>query len=364
MAKSPRSFGTPSWTLRIGNSRNIADWDGDIYGPAMPLVLSRYIMVLRTLGRTSLQVSPVGMGCWPITGITSIDVNEEDSLATIRAAFDAGINFFDTAYCYGFNGESERMIARVLRPDRDTIVLATKGGIHWIEGKQTRCGRPETLQRQCDESLRRLQTDRIDLYYLHAPDPEVPIEESAGAIGELIRQGKVLSAGLSNASTELLARFDAVCPLTAYQPHYNMLQREIEHSQLPWCVQHGVAVIVYWPLMKGLLAGHLPREHIFDTKDGRRKYPMFSGDEWQKNQDFLDELRTMSAELGRPISQIVLNWTIQRSGITVALCGAKRSHQIRENAESMNWSLTPEQITRINVAIAARGSVVSKAAVS
>lgn len=321
-------------------------------------------MTLRTLGRTALQVTPLGMGCWPIAGITSIDVHEDDSLATVREAFDAGINFFDTAYCYGFDGESEQMIARVLRHDRDKIVLATKGGIHWVDGKQARCGRPETLQRECDESLRRLQTDRIELYYLHAPDPAVPIEESAGAIGELIRQGKVLGAGLSNASTEQLARFHADCPLTAYQPHFNMLQREIEDSQLPWCIEHDVAAVVYWPLMKGLLAGHLPREHVFDPKDGRRKYPMFSGDEWQKNQDFLDVLRAISADLGRPVSQIVLNWTIQRAGITVALCGAKRPHQIRENADAMSWSLTADQVARIDAAIAARGPIVSKAAVT
>lgn len=321
-------------------------------------------MTLRTLGRTSLSITPLGMGCWPITGITSIDVNEADSLATIRAAFDAGIHFFDTAYCYGFDGESEQMIARTLRHDREKIVLATKGGIHWVAGKQARCGRPETLRRECDESLRRLQTGRIDLYYLHAPDPNVPIEESAGAIGELIQQGKVLSAGLSNANVELLDRFHRACPLTAYQPHYNMLQREIEEAQLPWCVEHDVAVIVYWPLMKGLLAGHLRREHVFNTKDGRHKYPMFSGDEWQKNQDFLDVLRAMSVEIKRPVSQIVLNWTIQRPGITAALCGAKRPHQIRENAESLNWSLTADEITRITTAIAARGPIVSKAAVS
>lgn len=319
--------------------------------------------MLRRLGRTNLQISPLGMGCWPITGITSIDVNEADSLATIRTAFDAGINFFDTAYCYGFEGQSERMIARVLASDRDKIVLATKGGIHWESGKQARCGRPETLVRECDESLRRLQTDRIELYYLHAPDPNVPITESAGAIGELIQQGKVLSAGLSNANVEQLAAFHQACPLAAYQPHFNMLQREIEDSQLPWCVEHGVSAIVYWPLMKGLLAGHLPRDYVFDPKDGRRKYPMFSGEEWEKNQDFLVELRKLSVELQKPVSQIVLNWTIQRPGITAALCGAKRPHQIQENAESMQWSLTPDQITRINFAIAARGQIVSKAAV-
>ncbi len=319
--------------------------------------------MLRTLGNSNLRITPLGMGCWPITGISSIDVNEADSLATLRAAFDAGINFFDTAYCYGFQGQSEKMIARELGPHRNEIIIASKGGFHWIDGKQARCGRPETLFLECDESLQRLKTDRIDLYYLHVPDPNVPIAESAGAIARLIEQGKVLSAGLSNASVEQLEEFHQACPLTAYQPHFNMLQREIEDSQSPWCVANGVSVVVYWPLMKGLLAGHLPREHVFDPKDGRQKYPMFNEDEWQKNQDFLDVLRAMSVELGRPVSQIVLNWTIQRAGITAALCGAKRPHQIRENAETLSWSLTDEQIAGINAAISARGSVVSRAAV-
>lgn len=320
--------------------------------------------MLRRLGSSSLQVTPLGMGCWPISGITSIDVNEPDSLATICAAFDAGINFFDTAYCYGFDGESEQMIARVLQADREKIVLATKCGIHWVDGKQVRDGRAATIVRQCDESLRRLRTDRIDLYYLHAPDPDVPIEESAAAIGELVRQGKVLTAGLSNATVEQLDRFHRVCRLTAFQPHFNMLQREIEASQLPWCVEHDVSAVVYWPLMKGLLAGKLARDHVFDAKDGRRKYPMFSGDEWSKNQDFLDVLRGIAREIGKPVSQVVLNWTVQRPGITVALCGAKRSHQIIENAEAMAWSLSEEQIVRINAAIAARGTIISKSAVS
>ncbi len=319
--------------------------------------------MLRTLGNTNLRITALGMGCWPITGISSIDVNEAGSLATLRAAFEAGLNFFDTAYNYGFEGQSEKMIARELGSHRKEIVLASKGGFHWIDGKQARCGRPETLLRECDESLQRLKTDRIDLYYLHVPDPRVPIAESAGAISRLIEQGKVLSAGLSNANVEQLVEFHRACPLTAYQPHFNMLQREIEDSQVPWCVANGVSVVVYWPLMKGLLAGHLPREHIFDPKDGRHKYPMFNGDEWQRNQDFLDVLRAMSAEVGRPVSQIVLNWTIQRAGITAALCGAKRPHQIRENAETLSWSLTAEQIAGINAAITARGAAVSRAAV-
>lgn len=320
---------------------------------------------LREIGRTGLFVTPLALGCWPIAGITSIDVSEESSLATIAAALDAGLNFFDTAYCYGYDGESERMVGRVLKPHRDHVVIATKGGIHWgPDRKQMRDGRPATILREADDSLRRLGVDCIDLHYLHAPDPNVPLAETAGAFRQLLSAGKIRCVGASNCTTEQLAEFHAVCPLSAFQPHYNMLQREIESSQLPWCVAHGVSVIVYWPLMKGLLAGQLQRNHQFDPRDGRRKYPMFHGEEWRKNQDFLDELRPIAAETGTTVAQVVLNWTIQRPGITVALCGAKRPEQIRDNAAALAWRLTPEQLARIDRAIAARGAIVSRAAVS
>jgi aryl-alcohol dehydrogenase-like predicted oxidoreductase len=318
---------------------------------------------LRRIGLTDLFVTPIAMGCWPITGITSIDVNDADSLATIAAAYDSGINFFDTAYCYGFGGESEQMVGRVLGPHRERIVIATKCGIHWVDGKQVRNGSAARLHRECEESLRRLGTDRVDLLYLHAPDPNVPVAESAAALRELLEAGKTRSVGLSNATTEQLAEFAAVCPLAAYQPHFNMLQREIEDSQLPWCIEHNVSVFVYWPLMKGLLAGHLPRDYVFDAKDGRRKYPMFYGEEWRKNQDFLDRLRPIAAEAGRTVSQLVLNWTIHQLGITAALCGAKRPQQIIENAGGMGWELTHDQLASINAALAARGPAVSRGAV-
>lgn len=318
---------------------------------------------LRRIGTTDIFVTPIAMGCWPITGITSIDVNEADSLATIAAAFDSGINFFDTAYCYGFEGESEWMVGRVLGPHRGKIVIATKCGIHWVDGKQVRDGSRDRLHRECEESLRRLGTDRVDLLYLHAPDPKVPLAESAAALRDLMQAGKTRSVGLSNATAEQLAEFAAVCPLAAFQPHFNMLQREIEQKELPWCVEHGVSVIVYWPLMKGLLAGHLRRDHVFDPKDGRRKYPMFHGDEWAKNHDFLDRLRPIAAESGRTLAQLVLNWTIHQPGITAALCGAKRPGQIIDNAGGMGWQLTPDQLARINAALAARGPAASRGAV-
>lgn len=318
---------------------------------------------LRQLGQTGIRITPVAMGCWPISGITSVDVTEADSLATLAAAFDAGINFFDTAYCYGYEGESERLIARALGSRRDEIVIATKGGIHYEDRKQCRDGSPQTLKRQCDESLRRLGTDRVDLLYLHAVDPQVPLAESAGALAELLAAGKTRSVGLSNASVEQLAEFAAVCPLSAYQPHYNMLQREIETSQLPWCREQGVSVIVYWPLMKGLLAGKLARDHVFDPRDGRAKYPMFQGEEWQKNQDFLDKLRPIAAEVGKSIAELVINWTIKQPGITSALCGAKRPEQIRANAGGMAWRLSERQMARIAQALLERGRPVSRGAI-
>lgn len=318
---------------------------------------------LREIGHTGIFVTPLAMGCWPIAGITSIDVDAAHSLATLQMAVDSGLNFFDTAYCYGYDGESERLIAQALGHRRDELVIATKGGIHYENRVQVKDARPATLMRECEESLRRLRTDRIDLYYLHAPDPKTDLADSAAAMKALLDAGKIRSVGVSNFSLDQLVEFHAICPISAFQPHYNMLQREIEAAQLPWCISHNVAAIVYWPLMKGLLAGKLAREHQFDPKDGRKKYPMFSGTEWQKNQDFLDRLRQIAAECQTTVAQLVLNWTIQRPGITVALCGAKRPEQIQDNAAAMQWRLSTSQIKQIDDAIAQRGEIISRAAV-
>jgi aryl-alcohol dehydrogenase-like predicted oxidoreductase len=320
---------------------------------------------LREIGKTGIQVTPVAMGCWPIAGITSIDVTEENSLATLQAAADAGINFFDTAYAYGYEGESERMIAQALGHRRDELVIASKCGIHWgADRKQARDGRPETIRRQCEESLRRLRTDRIDLYYLHAPDPNTSVSESAGALKELLDAGKIRAVGVSNFERiDQYEKFHAICPISADQPHYNMLQREIEAERLPWCQAHDVSVIVYWPLMKGFLAGKLQRDHVWDPKDGRQKYPIFQGREWEKTHDFLDVIRPIAESAGRPLSQLAVAWVLQRPGITGALCGAKRPEQIRETAAAMDWALSDEELRQIDAAIAARGEIASRAAV-
>jgi aryl-alcohol dehydrogenase-like predicted oxidoreductase len=296
--------------------------------------------------------------------MTSVDVNDADSLATIEVCAELGINFLDTAYAYGPLGESERLIARALGSRRDEFVIATKCGIHWDERvERVIDGRPATIRRECDESLRRLATDRVELLYLHAPDPNVPLEESAGVLAELRQAGKTRSVGVSNFTVDQLNAFHAVCPITAVQPPYNMLQRQIERDLLPWCEQHNVAVIVYWPLMKGLLAGRLPRDYQFQPGDGRAKYPMFHGDEWRKNQDFVDDLRTVAAECGKTVAQVVINWTIHQPGITAALCGAKRPAQIVETAGAMGWRLTADQLETIEAALVRRGEAATKSAV-
>lgn len=323
------------------------------------------MLQLRQIGTTDIFVTPVAMGCWPITGITSVDVTVDQSLATLQAAFDGGIRFFDTAYVYGYDGESEKMIAQVLGPHRDEIVIATKCGLEWDENKkQKRDASPAAIRQQCEESLQRLQADVIDLYYLHAPDPDVPLAESAGAIKELLDEGKIRAAGVSNfKSIAQYEEFHKVCPISADQPHYNMLQREIEDEQLPWCQANNVSVMVYWPLMKGFLAGKLKRDHVWDPKDGRQKYPIFQGDQWDKTHDFVDKLRAIADELEITLPQLVIAWTIQRPGINAALCGAKRPEQITETLAAMDIELRQDILDRIWQAIEERGEVNSRAAV-
>lgn len=316
------------------------------------------------IGATGIRVTTVAMGCWPITGMTSIDVHPAESRATLRAALEAGINFFDSAYCYGRDGESERMLGELPLSDRHAVVVATKGGIHWsTNGERQFDARPDTLRRELHASLRRLGRDSIDLYYLHAPDPATPLEDSAATLAEFRRAGKVRAIGVSNLSLPQLHTFHAHCPVDAIQPPYNMLQRSIEADLLPWCGERSISVFVYWPLMKGLLAGKLPREHVFAPEDGRAKYPMFSGEEWQKNQDFLDELRAISAESAHTVAQLVIRWTLDQPHISGALCGAKRPYQIRETAESMRIRLSEQQSSRIAEALARRGVPVTRPAV-
>lgn len=322
------------------------------------------IVARRALGTTAIDVSAVALGCWPIAGITSLDVNDADSVATIRACFELGINFLDTAFCYGRDGESERLIAQAIGTHRDEFVIASKGGIHWDSaGNRQFDARPQKLKRECEQSLCRLGTDRIDLYYLHAPDPKTPIEESAQAFRQLLSGGLIRAVGVSNVDLQQLQAFQTVCPVHAFQPPFNMLMRDIELDILPWCRENRIAVVVYWPLMKGLLAGKLPRDHRFSPQDGRAKYPMFQSPEWEKNHDFLARIAAVARGLDRSVADVVINWTIHQPGITAALCGAKRPQQIQESAAALQWKLSARDRARIEDAIRLRGQPVVRPAV-
>ena len=317
-------------------------------------------MEYRQLGGSGIEISAVTLGCWPLAGMTSPGATDEFGIATIEACFELGINHLDTAYMYGAKGESERLIARALNAGkkdsrREEMVIATKGGLHWEGGERLPDGRPETLRRECEESLRRLATDRVELYYLHAPDPKVPIAESAGELKRILDEGKARTIGVSNVDFPQLESFSAECPLSAYQPPYNMLQREIEADTLPWCREHNVAVLVYWPLLKGLLAGRMTRDTVFTEGDSRLQYRMFHGEEWQKNHDLVDDLRAIAQSAGHTVAELVINWTINQPGITSALCGAKRPEQIRETAGAADWKLSPDQLAQIDAALKRRG---------
>ena len=318
----------------------------------------------RSLGNSPVAVGPLGLGCWPLAGMTRDGITAAAAVATVAAAIDIGITHLDTAYCYGEQGESERAIHGGLRGRRDRVILAGKCGIHWESGRKQRVdGRPTRLRREVEESLVRLGTDRLDLLYLHAPDPTIPIEESAGALRGLLEAGKARAIGGSNMTVAQLERFSAECPLAACQMPYNMLQRGIEDAVLPWCRRNQVAMVVYWPLMKGLLAGCMHRGRVFSASDSRHKYPMFNGVEFERNLDFVDDLRPIAARLQCDLPDLVLAWTAEQDGITSVLFGATSPDQVLANAQALACNLDDEARAAITSAIADRGPVAGRRAV-
>lgn len=303
---------------------------------------------MRTLGKTEIRIAPVGLGCWPIAGMTSLDVNDQDSVRTVQTAIDMGINMLDTAYGYGANGESDALIRKAIAGQRDKVVIASKAGMHWKpDGNRCFDASPSRVIQECEESLLRLGVDEIDLFYLHAVDPNVSVQDSASAFAQLLEKGKIRSVGVSNVTVEQLNSFSDVCEVAAVQPPYNMLQREIEKDLIPWCRQRQISVINYWPLMKGLLAGKIRRGHAFAPEDKRQTYDVFQGAQYERAQQLLDCLDDVAKEVDKTLAQVVVNWTIHQPGITATLCGAKRDWQIAETAGAMGWRLEDGQIKKI-----------------
>ena len=305
-----------------------------------------------------LTLPGLALGCWPLAGMTRPGVTRQAAIETVAAAIDHGITHLDTAYCYGENGESEKAIAQAAQGRRNEVTIASKCGIHWQAGKkQTVDGRPETIIREAKESLLRLQADTIDLLYLHTPDPKIPIKESAGALRRLLDEGVVRAVGLSNGNVEECKLFAETCPLTACQRHFNMLQQEIRPALLPYCKSEQIAMVTYWPLIKGLLTGRMERNQVFQKTDSRHKYLMFRGEEFQKNLDFVDTIRSLATQQNMDLVSLVLAWTMAQEGITTVLFGATSAKQVAANAKALNCRLDGSIIQAINDAIQQRGLV-------
>ncbi len=316
----------------------------------------------RPLGRSGLTIAPYGLGCWPLAGMTRDGITKEAAIATVGAALDAGISHLDTAYCYGADGESERAIGEaLLGRSRSQVFLAGKCGIHWEPGRlQCVDGSPARIRMEVEESLRRLGTDHLELLYLHAPDPRVPLEDSMSELERLRDEGIARSIGVSNVSADQLRIAASACQLSACQMPFNMLQREIDRDIVPWCLENGVAVVAYWPLMKGLLAGRMSRETTFPASDSRHKYPMFNGEEFQRNLDFVEVIRGEAARLECPIPDVVLAWTAEQPGITSVLFGATSPEQVATNAAALRCQLDEQARQAIARGIVARGPVAGR----
>ena len=316
-------------------------------------------MELRPLGNTDIRVSPVALGCWPIAGMTSPGVTDESSIATIRACFDLGVNHLDTAYMYGLAGESERLIARALGQParRDGDRHQGRAALGRRRANRSATPGPATLRRECEESLRRLGTDRVELYYLHAPDPNVPVAESAGELKRLMDEGKTRAVGASNVTLAQLEEFAAECPLGG-------VSAALQHAPARDRGRHAALV----PRARRLGAGLLAAD---EGPSGRQAAPRRRPARGRQPAKVSHVPRRRVAEEPRPGRQAPrdcrrgratrwrnwsINWTIHQPGITAALCGAKRPEQIRDNAGAAGWELTPEQLAAIDRALAERGT--------
>ncbi len=296
-----------------------------------------------------LSVSPIALGCWPIAGVTTLGTDHQSSLDTVRQALDSGINFFDTAYSYGYDGEADLVLREALA-GRDDIVVASKVGMYFGSDRQrVTDGRPETLKLHAKEVLTRLGRDSVEILYLHLPDSNVPVADSAGAIAELIQEGVARHAGICNVNADELDAFTEVCPVIISQQPFNLLQQAAHSPAMQAAHDRAIPTAAYWVLMKGLLAGKLARDHVFDPQDRRLQYEIFQGDAWQRAQDVLDELRIIARDVSCSVSQLVIAWTLAHPLVTMCICGAKRPEQIRESAGAMRLSLTDNLIDRIGM---------------
>lgn len=294
--------------------------------------------------REKLMLSPLGLGTWAMSNVSACwgKVDDTESIRTIGAAIDGGVTFFDTAPIYGL-GHAERILGQAVSHRRDEVTLATKCGlVPRDDGRSPprRCLRRESVIAECEASLSRLKTDRIDLLQCHWPDPETPMGETVESLKLLREQGKIRCFGVSNFSCDQVLAAREFGPVISLQSPYSLIDRSAEATLIPFCKQHDIALIAYSPLYKGLLAGHL---RAGDRLCGvRRKDGQFSGRRFEQNLNRVARLKKIASNYGRTTAQLALRWVMQRDGVSCALMGAKTCRQLRENLAALDFEITPE----------------------
>ncbi|WP_242098014.1 aldo/keto reductase [Sphingomonas sp. CROZ-RG-20F-R02-07] len=305
-------------------------------------------MKIRKLGSQGLEVSQLGLGCMGMSDFYG-GRDEAEAVATIHRALDLGVTFLDTADMYGL-GANEELVGRVVRERREWVTVATKFGI--VRGADGSArginGRPDYVREACDASLRRTGLDVIDLYYQHRVDPAVPIEETVGAMAELVSAGKVRYLGLSEAAPETIRRAHAVHPITALQTEYSLWSRDPEAAILPTVRALGIGFVPYSPLGRGFLTGQLRTPDDLAADDTRRNHPRFQGEAFQRNLDLVGEIGAMAAEKGCTPAQLALAWVIAQGEDIVPIPGTKRRRYLEDNAGALAVTLSGADLARID----------------
>ena len=321
-------------------------------------------MEYRELGESGLSVSAITFGAWAIGGWMWGGAERTDAVAAIRASYERGVTSIDTAPVYGM-GLSEEIVGEALEGiSRDKVQILTKYGMRWDEKKGDfgfssrdnagnpidiyKNGRKDSIIKECEDSLRRLRTDYIDLYQIHWPDRTTPVEETMEAVAGLIQQGKVRAAGVCNYDTALMKKAETSLLLASDQVPFSMVNRAIENELTPYCIANKKAILAYSPLQRGLLTGKIRPGQAFGEGDTRAGSKFFRDENVVRINAFLEKLRPLAADKNATLSQLVIRWTLERPGITIALVGARDAQQAIENAEAIRVKLSTEEIGYIN----------------